>query len=150
MLKRLSNLPKKYSIPLLIFAVIGLYALQIKVITPLVMKVVQSDLFFEKEDEEEQLGKINNERASFAFVQCKNAMKEENHAPENAQFADADYEAWALGGRTYLVRSHLIMTNEGQGAVDKKYACKIKFSGGDVTDSNNWSVLGVDFNPSTD
>ena len=147
---RLSKLPKKYSIPLFFLFIIGLYVLQNKVITPLVMKVVESDVFFEKDDEAEELGKISNERTGFAFVHCKNAMKEENHVPENASFADADYEAWALGGRTYVIRSHVNVTSEDKGQVDRKYACKIQFSGGDVADLNNWSILGVDFNAPTE
>lgn len=151
MLKQLQKLPKKYSVPLLILFIIGLYVLQSKVITPFVMKVVESDLFFAPEDEEEEeLGKISNERTGLAFVHCKKAMKEEKHVPETAQFADADYEAWALGGRTYIIRSHVAMTTEDKGPVDSKYACKIKFSGGDVTDSNNWSILGVDFTAPSD
>lgn len=152
MLKQLQKLPKKYSVPLFILFIIGLYVLQSKVITPFVMRVIESDVFFAEEDaEEEELGKISNERTSLAFVHCKNAMKEENHVPETAQFADADYEAWALGGRTYIIRSHVAMTTEEKGQVDRKYACKIKFSGGDVTDSNNWSILAVDFTaPSED
>lgn len=144
------KIPKKYSIPLLLLFIVVLYLAQNKVVTPFVLKVVESDLFFDKDDEEEQLGKISNERTSFAFLQCKSAMKEEKQVPENAQFADADYEAWALGGKTYLIRSHVMMTGEQQAPVDRKYACKIKFSGGDVTDFNNWSVLGVDFKASSD
>lgn len=150
MLKRLSKLPKKYSVPLLFLFIIGLYVLQNKAITPFVMKVVESDLFFADDDEEEELGKISNERSSFAFVQCKNAMKEENHVPDSAQFADADYEAWALGGKAYVIRSHVSMSDGDKGPVDRKYACKIKFSGGDVADANNWSILGVDFNEPTE
>lgn len=142
----IKKLPRIYSLLLLILFVVGLYALQLKVITPGVLKVVESDAFFSKDEEDEQLGKISNERTSFAFINCKNAMKANKHVPESAQFADADYEAWALGGRTYIIRSHVGVVSEGKGLVDRKYACKIKFSGGDVTDAGNWDMLGVDFN----
>lgn len=133
---------------MLLLFIVSLYALQIKVITPLVLKALDSDFFFAKDDEQEELGKIRNERTGFAFTQCKEAMKAENQVAENAQFADAEYEAWALGGKTYVIRSHII-TSQGTEAIDRKYACKIKFSGGDLSDSNNWSIMGIDFNEPT-
>lgn len=139
------NMPKIYSIPLFILFIVGLYASLNKIIVPFVMDVAKSDLFFEKEDESEELGKISNERTGFAFDQCKSAMKEANHVPDGSRFADAEYEAWALGGKTYLIRSHVGVSSES-GLVDRKYACKIKFAGGDMGDAGNWSVLGVDFN----
>jgi len=140
-----NNMPKKYSIPLFILFIVGLYLSLNKLIVPFVLKVSGSDAFFEKEDEPEELGKISNDRTGFAFDQCKAAMKEGNHVPEGALFANGDYEAWALGGKTYLIRSRVSVTGEG-GMVDKKYACKMKFAGGDVADTANWSVLGIDFN----
>lgn len=143
------NMPKKYSIPLFVLFIVGLYASLNKLIVPFVLKVSGSDIFFEKEDEPEELGKISNERTGFAFDQCKSAMKEANHVPEGSRFADAEYEAWALGGKTYLIRSHVNVTAEGA-MVDKKYACKIKFSGGDMGDAANWAVLGVDFNTASE
>jgi glutamate formiminotransferase len=143
------NMPKKYSIPLFILFIVGLYASLNKVVIPFVLQVSGSDLFFEKEDEPEELGKISNDRTGFAFDQCKAAMKEANHVPEGTRFADADYEAWALGGKTYLIRSHVNVSTEGS-MVDKKYACKIKFSGGDMSDATNWAILGVDFNTASE
>jgi hypothetical protein len=146
MLKKIAQLPKGWSIVLLILFVVFLYVSLQKVITPFVLKVVESDLFFEKQDEQEDLGKISNERTNFAFTHCKAALKSESHVPENAQLANADYEAWALGGKMYLIRSHVMIPSETQGLLDRKYACKIKFLGGDMNDPANWDMLGIDFN----
>jgi glutamate formiminotransferase len=145
MSNHLKNLPKFVSVPLLIIFIIGLYWSLNRVVVPFVLKVVASDVFFETDTEQEELGKISNERTGFAFSQCKTAMKEANHVPEGSRFADADYEAWALGGKMYLIRSHVNVTSDA-GMVDKKYACKIKFAGGDLADAGNWSILGIDFN----
>jgi hypothetical protein len=143
------NMPKIVSIPLLLLFIVALYVSLNKLIVPFVMQVVESDLFFSPDDEQEELGKIRNERTNVAFSQCKDNMKTDKHVPENAQFSEADYEAWALGGKVYLIRSHVLVNAEGA-ASDRKYACKIKFAGGDVTDNANWSVLAVDFHGLTD
>jgi hypothetical protein len=147
MLNKIAKLPKIWSVVLLALFIVFLYVFLQKGITPFVLKVVESDLFFEKEDEKEELGQIRNERTGFAFTQCKTAMKNDKHVPETAQFADADYEAWALGGKTYLIRSHVNVPGE-KGLADRKYACKIKFAGGDMSDAGNWDMLGIDFHSS--
>lgn len=144
--EKIAKLPKPVSIIGLILFIVLLYVLLQKGITPMVMKVVESDLFFEKDVEQEELGKISNARSDQAFAQCKNAMVSEKHVPEGAKFADKDYEAWALGGRSYLIRSQVNVTTPDKGAVDRKYACKIKYNGGDLADVKSWDVMGVDFN----
>lgn len=147
MLNKISKLPKLWSVVLLALFIVFLYVLLQKGITPFVLKVVESDLFFEKEDEKEELGQIRSERTGFAFTHCKSALKNDKQVPETAQFADADYEAWALGGKTYLIRSHVNVPSE-KGLSDRKYACKIKFAGGDMSDAANWDMLGIDFHSS--
>jgi hypothetical protein len=143
--EKLAKLPKSVSIAGLILFIVLLYVMLQKGITPFVMKVVESDWFFEKDEEQEELGKISNARGVQAFSQCKSVMVAEKHVPETAQFIDKDYEAWALGGRTYLIRSHVNVSSE-KGMEDRKYACKIKYNGGDLNDAKSWDILGVDFN----
>jgi hypothetical protein len=143
---KIAKLPKAWSIILLLLLIVGLYVSLQKIIMPGVMAVVESNFFFEKEEEQEELGKINNERSDEAFIQCKNVMVAEKHVPESSQFSNKEYEAWALGGRTYLIRSIVIVTSSEKGTVERKYACKIKYSGGDLGDAKNWDILGVDFN----
>ncbi|MDD5034598.1 MAG: hypothetical protein PHE55_07540 [Methylococcaceae bacterium] len=150
LLNKIAKLPRVWSLILLVLFIIALYVLLQKGVTPFVMKVAESDFFFEKEDEQEELGKINNERSDVAYTHCRNVMKTDKKVPETAQFAEKDYEAWALGGRTYLIRSHVALSTPEKGMVDRKYACKIKFKGGDINDSNNWDMLAVDFNEPTE
>lgn len=147
LVEKIAKLPKPVSIIGLILFIVFLYVFLQKGITPFVMKVVESDFFFEKEEEEqEDLGKINSPRGEQAFARCKAVMVADKHVPENAQFIDKDYEAWALGGRTYLIRSHVSVASPDKGPADRKYACKIHYNGGDMNDAKNWDMLGVDFN----
>jgi len=144
--EKIAKLPKPVSIIGLILFIVLLYVSLQKGIMPMVMKVVESNFFFEEEEEKEELGKISNVRGEQAFAQCKNVMVADKHVPENAQFIDKDYEAWALGGRTYLIRSHVNVSSPDKGATDRKYACKIRFNGGEMNDAKSWDILGVDFN----
>ncbi|QSA99070.1 hypothetical protein JWZ97_07645 [Methylococcus sp. EFPC2] len=141
-------MPRKYSLLLLAGFIVLLYVSLNKVIVPFVMKVMDSELFLEKEDEEEpeELGKISNERSGYAFLHCKQAVKEEKSIPENSIFNDKDYEAWALGGKAYLIRGHVTLPAGGEGPADRKFGCKIKLEGKDAADAASWSILGVDFN----
>jgi hypothetical protein len=140
-------LRSKYSLLFLVLFIVFLYALLDKAILPFVMKVVESNAFFEEETEEEQLGSVKNERTGFALMHCKNSMKEEGVLPENAEFVDDKYDAWALGNRTYIIRSSVRMIDGGDGQVEKKFACKIRLVENDPTNFENWSILGIDFNP---
>jgi hypothetical protein len=143
---KIAKLPKVWSIILLILFIVGLYVSLQKIIMPGVMAVIESNYFFEKDEEQEELGKINNARSDQAFAQCKDVMKADKHVPETAQFSVKEYEGWALGGRTYLIRSMVIITSPEQSAVERKYACKIKYNGGELGDVKSWEILGVDFN----
>lgn len=146
LLERIGRLPKVWSVILLLLFIVFLYVTLQKGIMPAVMGVVESNFFFESEEETEELGKINNARSEQALKQCKSLMLGEKHVPENAQFVDKDYEGWALGGKVYLIRSHVLVNSPDQGMQDRKYACKIKLNKGDPADANNWESLGVDFN----
>jgi hypothetical protein len=147
---RIAKLPKFVSIIGLAIFIVLLYVIQLKGVTPFVEKISQSELFFEKDDGQEELGKITNERSAQAFVQCKSVMVSEKHVPDTAQFVDSDVEAWALGGKTYLIRSHVNVSSPEKGVEDRKYACKIKYNGGELVDAKNWDILGVDLNNSNE
>ncbi len=141
---------RKYSFILLALFVLGLYVFQNKAVLPFIMKIVDSDIFVDKGEDDEQLGKINNERTALALSHCQVFMKEKGRAPQDAAFGNDDYEAWALGNHTYLIKSYIEINHPEKGTMRKPFACKIRYTGGDETDANSWSVQGLDFNPSTD
>jgi len=117
---------------------------------PLVMSVVKSEVFFEKPVEEnEPLGKLDvkTERTAYALANCREAVKKDGDLPDNTQFLDENYEAWALGNRQYLVRSSVRLTDPEKGQIDKLYACTVRMTGEDQANPESWTLLGVDFNP---
>jgi hypothetical protein len=138
---------RKNSAILLILFIVGLYLIQNKGVIPFVTKVVESDFFFEKGvDDAEELGNLRNARTDFAFAHCKSAFKEDYDLDDKADLSSSDYEAWALGNRTYLVRSAVRVPDEDQKMIDKKYACKIQYLGNEESNAGNWTVGGIDFN----
>lgn len=138
---------RKHSAILLILFIIGLYFFQNKGVIPFVTKVAESDMFFEKSlEEDEELGNIRNARTDFAFTHCKNAFKDEFELGDGADLNSSDYEAWALGNRTYLIRSSVRAPDDNQKLVEKKYACKIQYTGTEESNAASWTVGGIDFN----
>jgi len=135
----------KLSILLLILFVIFMYLLQSKAITPLVMKLVRLEMFSSGEEEgEEPLGKIRNDTMKFALLQCEEHLRGQNLVPNQAEFLNAGYVAWALGNRTYIIRAAL-RTQEATGTVDRKFACKIRQVEWDETEARSWQVMAIDF-----
>lgn len=137
---------RKYSGLLLILFIVGLYLLQNKAIMPFVEKVVQSDLFLENSDDDEELGSIHNDRTDFAFAHCKEAFKDKYESLEKAELSADQYQAWALASKSYLVRSPVRVPGDASDAADKAFACKIQFTGPDASDPASWTISGIDFN----
>lgn len=136
----------KLSILLLILFVLLMYLLQSRAITPLVMMVMESDFFSSNEEERvESLGKIKNDTMKFALLQCEDYMMKQGLAPNQAEFLNSGYEAWALGNHTYIIRAAMRTPDPVAGRVDQKFACKIHQDDWDETEAKSWQVLAVDF-----
>ena len=143
----------KYSLLYLLLFIAVLYALQEKAIMPLVMKVVESELFFEKPIEEnEPLGKMTGKtpRTGYALIQCQDAVKQQGDLPDNAEFLDDKFEAWALGNRQYLIRSSIRIIDPEKGQMEKPYACTVRMTGEDESSPESWTILGLDLNAVVD
>ena len=138
----------KFSLVFLVIFVTLLYVVLNNGVMPFVMGVLKSDVFFEKEVEEEQLGKIEAKtpRISYALSNCRDAVKEEGDLPDSAQFLDDKYDAWALGNRHYIIRSSVRIIDPEKGQIDRLYACKVRMISDNEADPASWSILGVDFN----
>jgi hypothetical protein len=148
MIKKL--LQSKYSLLFLIIFVVFLYVILNKFVVPFIISATDSSLFVEQTQEEEQLGKVNNERTHAALGQCKLAMKNDGVLPEHGNFVDDGYEAWALGNGSYVIRSSVDVTEPNKGQARKYFACKIQYRQGDPSDVKNWSIMGIDFSSDTD
>lgn len=141
-------LSSKYSLIVLIVLIVLFYYSWDNFFKPFLIKASESELFVEEEiQEQEELGKIKNLRTGFALAFCKDAVKEEGELPDNAEFLDDKYEAWALGNRHYVIRSSVRFVDPEKGQIQKFFACKIRMIGEDESKAESWSVLGVDFHP---
>ncbi len=135
----------KYSLFFLLIFIVVLYVTLNKFIVPFIINATDSSLFVEQVQEEEQLGKVSNDRTHAALGQCKVAMKNDGLLPEQGNFVDDGYEAWALGNGSYIIRSSVAVSAPGEGQGRKYFACKIQYKQGDISDINNWSIMGIDF-----
>lgn len=139
----------KFSVLYLILFIGILYTLQEKAIMPLVLKVVESDIFFEKPIEEnEPLGKLTEKttRTSFALTHCQGEIRKSGSVPATTEFMSDQFEAWALGNRQYLIRSNLRFTDPEKGPQVKPFACTIRMTGEDEANPESWTLLGLDMN----
>jgi len=137
----------KFSLLFLAIFIVSLYVMLNKVVVPFIINATDSSLFVEQgKEEDEQLGQVSNERTTAALAQCRTSMKTDGTLPDKASFADDHYEAWALGSGSYVIRSSVSVTDPEKGQIRKLFACKIQYKQGDISDINNWSIMGIDFN----
>lgn len=139
----------KFSVLYLILFIGILYTFQEKAIMPLVLKVVESDVFFEKPIEEnEPLGKMSEKtsRTSFALTHCQAEIRKSGTVPDNTEYLSDQFEAWALGNRQYLIRSKLRFADPEKGQQEKPFACTIRMTGEDESKPESWTLLGLDMN----
>jgi len=148
MIKKL--LKSKFSLFFLLIFIVSLYVTLNKFIVPFVINATDSELFVEQVQEEEQLGKVSNDRTHAALGQCKASMKNDGILPEHGNFMDEGYEAWALGNGSYIIRSSVEVSTPGEAQGRKYFACKIQYKQGDISDVNNWAIMGIDFSSDAD
>jgi hypothetical protein len=127
--------------------VAGLAALiifQVKVVTPLVMQVVKSDLFLTDSQDLGGVYSIENELTDFANMHCSHYISEDLGPDANPVFSDKAINAWDIGNHTYIINSELEMTQSDGTSLFKTYICRISYAENtDPTDYKNWSVYGV-------
>lgn len=135
-----------FQLKLLLF-IVGLVALilfQVKVVTPLVMTVVKSDLFLTDSEDQGGAYAIENELTDFANMHCNHYISEDLGADANLVFSDKPINAWDIGNHTYVVNSELEMTDSDGKSLFKTYVCRISYEENtDPTNYENWSVYGI-------
>ncbi len=145
MVKIMAIQKKTVSIILFILFVTALYVFQNTVVLPTVENVANSDLFFENTDDVAQLDGVINEKTNFALIHCNRYLSENYELGDADTFSDKDYQAWGLGGYTYVIKSHVDVPVSEQGPLKKQYICTIKYTGGDEIDYENWSISGFNY-----
>ena len=146
MVKTMAMRKKTVSIILFILFVTALYVFQNTVVIPTVTNIANSEFFFENTEDEAQLDGIINEKTNFALLHCHRYLSENFELGEADTFSDKDYQAWGLGGYTYVIKSHIDVPISEQGPTRKPFICTIKYTGGDDVEYANWSVSGFNYN----
>lgn len=133
------------SMALLLVFIVGLYVFQNKAVTPAIMKVIDSDLFVKQTDDFAEPMAIQSEIGKIALMQCNNYLKNNYPETESAAVSNDDYRTFGLGDYTYVVKSSVEILAAADGPGKKDFLCKIKFTGGDNLDFENWEVFGFKY-----
>lgn len=130
----------------IIFAVL-LFAFQYKVVLPVVLDIVGSDLFLEDTGDEKSEKSDTNLMTTNAFYQCNNHIANELLPDVTLSFPRTFINAFGLGAYQYVVNADLEIQPDNAPIFFKRYVCKIKYSEdsdtSNISDSDNWSVIGV-------
>jgi hypothetical protein len=139
---------KKFSFLFLCVGLAVLIFTQQKIIMPLVLDVVESDLFLvENKDQASQLP-VSTPLTDLAFMHCNNYIKSELGPDVSITFPKKPLNVWTLGNFHYVVSAELSIITESSNTSTRKYACRIDYNNGEneegALDFDNWSIEGVD------
>lgn len=133
------------SLALLLVFIVGLYVFQNKAVTPAIMKVLSSGVFDKETDDLAQPTAIDSDITKIALMQCNNYLKENYPDTESGMLSNDDYKAFGLGDYTYVIKSSIELLSSTDGPGNKDFLCKIRFTGGDNMDFQNWEVFGFSY-----
>ncbi|TAN51946.1 MAG: hypothetical protein EPN21_05235 [Methylococcaceae bacterium] len=135
---------KKLKVVLFVLFVVFLYVVTMKVIMPIVFKVMDSGLYLKK-TEDDPVGELRNARTYAALLHCENQLRESGGLARTTRpsAGEDEYKAWGLGDHTYVIKAMLDIPGQENKLVRTSVACKIKYDEGDESDPDNWSILGV-------
>ncbi len=138
----------RYKVILFVVCLVGLIALQAKVIMPWVYDIAASDLFLEESDDVAELDKsISTDMTSYAFDQCNLYIANELGTDFSTSFSSKPINAWGLGNYHYVINADIDLTPSDAQSFTRRYVCRIKYNKGNdqsgVTSPDNWTVEGV-------
>ena len=137
----------RYKLVLFILCLIGLIALQSKVILPAVYDIVSSDLFLEESDDVAEPNTISTEMTSYAFDQCNIYIANDVGSEFAASFTSKPVNSWSIGNYQYVINADIDLTPENAASFTRRYVCRIKYKLGNdqsgVSNPDNWSVDGI-------
>ncbi|MDD4914550.1 MAG: hypothetical protein PHW13_05880 [Methylococcales bacterium] len=132
---------------LFVVCLVGLLALQIKYILPLMYDVAGSDLFLVESKDNASPLPVNNEMTTFAFAHCNTLIKKELGEDKAVSFAAQPTNIWTLGNYEYIVNADVEITPKEAPSALHHYVCRIQYSkGDDVSEAGNieeWDLQGV-------
>ncbi len=119
-----------------------LYVLQAFVIMPFMRYALDLD-FFPKTGSFEA---VSEEGAQVAQLECGEYFRHQMDS-RRVEFPAGTDKVWRLGDGRYLIKSSAIVTDSAGLSSKLNYACYIQYLGGDVFDSHNWKLKGLDWRP---
>jgi hypothetical protein len=139
---------KKYYFIILLAGLAVLILFQQKVIMPLVLDVVKSDLFLKENKDLASQIPITSSLTNLAFIHCNTFIKADLGSDTSITFPDKPLNVWTLGNYHYVVNAEINVSKDSATPITKKYACRIDYKNGDDEEGSaeydNWSIEGVD------
>ena len=136
----------KYSLVLLAVYIVALYVLLNKAIVPLVVDVLDSEIFTGDPARSGKVTEVHDNRTAMALLQCNRFVREKFDEDVNLSFATTGYQSWDIGFGRFLVKSFVDVAEPGEPTVRKNYVCEIRHTGGDLNDQENWELKGLALN----
>lgn len=136
---------KLHKILLLLVAFVALILFTHKVIMPLVMDVVKSDLFLTDSKDLGDPYVISTPMTDLAHMNCNQYISEELGSDKQIEFSDKPTNAWNIGDNRYVINSEIEYIDDNDQPTTQKYVCRIHYSEDDGGAANyeNWSVYGI-------
>jgi len=144
MLEKLTR--NKYSLLLLAVYIVALYVLLNKAIVPLVVDIVDSEMFTGDPSQSGKVTEVHDDRTAMALLQCNRFVSEKFDEDVNLNFATTGYQSWDIGFGRFLIKSFVDVAESGQPTVRKNYVCEIVHTGGDLAEQDNWELKGLALN----
>ena len=136
---------KLHKLLLFLAAFVGLILFTHRVVLPLVLDVVKSDLMLTDSEDLNNPYETSTPMTDLAHMQCTQYIAEELGSDKQIEFSNKPLHAWSLGEYTYVINSQIEYINDNEQPITEKYACRIQYSEDEGGPSNyeNWSVYGV-------
>jgi hypothetical protein len=99
----------------------------------------------EQKKTEEKTKNTDEEFARKAFVISQDFVKRQLTSPKSADFPFLDYSYSNVIDNIITIESYVDSKNSFNAEMRNNFRIKLKFKGGDWSDVNNWTVLGLDF-----
>lgn len=139
---------KKYTFLILIAGLALLIFVQRKIIMPLVLGVVGSDLFLVENNDLPSQEPISNSLTELAFQHCNSYIKDKADSDLTVTIPKKPLNVWSLGNYHYVVNAEISASSKDSPNKIYKYVCRIDYKNGDDTQGaaefDNWSIQGVD------
>jgi len=138
---------KRYlNIIALIAFFVGLLVFMEKVVKPLIIDVARSDLFLEDTSDQGGPEVDSATMIALAYAHCSTYIENEYGDDILINFAAKPLHFWSLGNYEYVINAELEITDDSGVAQDKKFVCRIKYTGGpegNTSDFEEWSIEGL-------